>query len=365
MPLFFILGGYANAVSWRSACRRGQDWSTWVRSRYARLLRPTVAFIAVWVVAGALLRGAGVDPPLVRTLAWLVVVPLWFLAVYVVTVALAPPMLWLHDRFGALVPVMLAVAAAFVDSLRIRGGMETVASVNFLFVFLFCQQLGFFWRDGKLDGTRWQPWVMFLGGLLTLVVLTTAGPYPISMVGVPGEQIANNAPPTITFLALGFAQAGLALLLREPIDRWLHKRRPWSAVIAINAHALTIHLWHFTALVIVSVIVLPLGLVPVYEDGSLAWWATRWLAVPVMTVPLVGLVCLFGRIERKQPPRGLGAGEHEASPWAPVLTVVAALALSAAFVLITLNGLSVAGGPMGLPVLSLGLLTAGTAIATR
>lgn len=399
MPLFFIVGGYANAVSWRSARRRSDDWSTWVRGRFQRLLRPTVVFIGAWVALGVVLRSAGVDAGLVHTLSWLVVVPLWFLAVYVVTVALAPTMLWLHDHVGLVVPVILVVAAAFVDDLRIRGGMETLAYVNFLFVFLFCQQLGFFWRDGRLDARRWQPWAMFLGGLGTLFLLTHVGPYPLSMVGVPGEKIANNAPPTITFVALGFAQAGLALLVREPINRWLHRRKPWSAVIGINAHALTIHVWHFTALVIVSVVILPLGILPTYEYGTGAWWLLRWLAVPVLTVPLVALVMLFGRFERPKvaAARPLDPAEVQAvsvtsssaSPSSGVAvlddiaalrattatrrndlvaiagTVVATLSLMIAFVLITLHGLSRPDAPLGIPYLALTLLALGTVISTR
>jgi hypothetical protein len=196
MPLFFIVGGFANALSWRSARRREQSWTTWVRGRAARLLRPTGVFLAVWVVVGVLARQVGIVPCLVHTMAWLVVVPLWFLAVYVVVVALAPPMLRLHERLGLVVPVLLVVCALVVDVARIHLSLEPVAYLNFLFVFLFCQQLGFFWLEGRLATRRWWPPAMLGGGITTLWLLTHVGPYPLSMVGVPGERVANNAPPS-------------------------------------------------------------------------------------------------------------------------------------------------------------------------
>jgi hypothetical protein len=49
MPLFFIVGGYANAISWRSAGRRGESYATWLQTRLVRLVRPTAVFFAVWV----------------------------------------------------------------------------------------------------------------------------------------------------------------------------------------------------------------------------------------------------------------------------------------------------------------------------
>jgi hypothetical protein len=39
MPVFFLVGGYANAASWSSHQRRGGAGVSWVRSRMFRLLR--------------------------------------------------------------------------------------------------------------------------------------------------------------------------------------------------------------------------------------------------------------------------------------------------------------------------------------
>jgi hypothetical protein len=176
------------------------------------------------------------------------------------------------------------------------------------------------------------------------------------MVGVPGEAIANNAPPTITLIALGLAQAGLVMLVRGPVDRWLQRPRVWASVIAVNAHAMTIHLWHFTALVIVAVVILPLGLVPSPVDGSPAWWAVRVGGLGVLAVVLLALVAAFGRVER----RPVGGGRRSARPMADaVSTAVAVPCLAAAFACITVGGLSVEASPAGLPLWAIGLLTAG------
>ena len=37
MPLFFLVGGYANATSWRSARAKGDTWATWQRARLRQL----------------------------------------------------------------------------------------------------------------------------------------------------------------------------------------------------------------------------------------------------------------------------------------------------------------------------------------
>jgi len=61
MPVFFIVGGFANSAWWDSARRSGIGHADWLRTRFARLLRPTVAFVAVWTVGGTVVALAGVD----------------------------------------------------------------------------------------------------------------------------------------------------------------------------------------------------------------------------------------------------------------------------------------------------------------
>jgi hypothetical protein len=365
MPLFFILGGFANGMSWRSARRREVPYPDWLRTRLVRLVKPTAALLAVWIGIGVLLRIAGADPAFVARIAWLAVVPLWFLAVYVVVVALAPLMIFLHDRAGIAVLVALVAMAGAVDYIRIATTIDGVEWTNFLWVFLAAQQIGFFWLDGLLSRRRWMPWSMLIGGLSALWLATHVGPYPVSLVGVPGEAIANNAPPTITLIFLGIAQAGLGLLARPRINRWLERRVVVGAVIALNRNAMTILLWHFTALVAVALVVLPFGVVPVFSSGSPAWWLVRCASVLAYALPLAVLVAVFGRIER----RNSTAGPARRYPSRRVVgagrMIVATALFSAAFSTITVGGLSDPGRPLGVPVVGAGLFLAASALMGR
>jgi hypothetical protein len=139
------------AASW--SWSPGAGWASFVRARAARLLRPTVVFLAVWAVAGTALGLAGVPGTALRPLALLVVQPLWFLGVYLLVVALAPAMLRLHRRFGPAVVVWLGLAAAAADLTGRLPGLDRVTNGNFVLVWLFAHQLGFLYADGAL--TRW------------------------------------------------------------------------------------------------------------------------------------------------------------------------------------------------------------------
>ena len=61
MPLFFLVGGWATAASWRSSVARGTATVVWLRARLDRLLRPTAGFVLVGAAATRLagLAGAG------------------------------------------------------------------------------------------------------------------------------------------------------------------------------------------------------------------------------------------------------------------------------------------------------------------
>lgn len=402
MPLFFVVGGVANAASWDRARRRGETYGTWLRTRLDRLIVPAVAMVGAWAALAAGLRAGGVDAALVEPMAWLVTVPIWFLAVYVLVVALAPAGWWAHRRWGVLPVVgVLTAAAVGVDAVRLGGGPtgEAIASVSFVLVFGVAQHLGFAWYDGTLLARRRVVgWSSLLGGLGALVALTTVGPYPVSLVGYPGVEVANNAPPTVTLIALGLAQTGAALLLRPVLARALERRPVQAFALVLNRNAMTVLLWHFTVLVVVAVVALPLGWVPVHPDGSAAWWLTRVVWVVVLATVAVPVVAVAGRVERRRAVRGrprTGSG-HRATPTVasrpeslgpdrfrarnhahrgPVpgsgrvdgigatwSAVVAVPVLAWSFGRITLEGLSVADGPWGVPTVSLALLALGTVL---
>src|SRR5439155_22100917 len=98
------------------------------------------------------------------------------------------------------------------------------------------------------------------GGLAAAVALTAFGPYPVSMVGMPGDRVSNMSPPTLALLAHAAWLTGLVLLLREPVSRWLRRPRGWVHLVTANGLAMTVFLWHLTALFAVTTVTLALRL---------------------------------------------------------------------------------------------------------
>ena len=82
MPIFFLVGGYANAVSWRAAERDGKNFASWLDSRLRRLVLPGLPLIATWVVIAFIATGLGVNPVLIQEGSKIALIPIWFLAIY-------------------------------------------------------------------------------------------------------------------------------------------------------------------------------------------------------------------------------------------------------------------------------------------
>jgi hypothetical protein len=362
MPLFFFVGGLANLVS----ARRGGGWAGFVRGRAARLLRPTVAFLAVWTVAAAVLGAAGVPEAVLRPATRLVVQPLWFLGLYLLVVALAPAMLRLHRRFGPAVAVWLALAAATADlasraadAVDVTGpvgalpGLDRLGDLNFLLVWLFAHQLGFLYADGTFPGwPRRAHLAMAAGGLAALTVLTASGAWPRSMVGLPGDPVSNMNPPSLCIVALTVWLVGLAMLVRDPVTRWLHRPRPWTMVVTAGSSLMTLFLWHLTALVLAVLVLHPLGLTQPLP-GTPTWWALRPLWPLAAAAMLAPLVALFARFEHPRPPRPSGLARTRSALWTATGTPLRLLtAAGTVAVILGLLGVAVSGiwplpGPPG------------------
>jgi hypothetical protein len=299
MPLFFIVGGYANAISWEAAQRSGAGYGAWIAGRLQRLVRPTVPLLAAWTLLAVVAHRLGGSPELVRVGSQFALIPTWFLAVYVMVVVFAPGTHWLWRRFGMSSFWALALAAVIVDALGLAGGWSGVRWANYAFVWLAVHHLGYLWRDGRLAGpARSLPWA--LGGFTVLIFLVTVASYPVSMISVPGEEASNSRPPTIALLALGALHAGLVLALEDRARHWLRRLRPWAATVLVNGTIMTLYLWHVTVLVLVVGLAYwlggsGLGLPP---NGA-AWWATRPLWIALLLAVLLPFVAVFGRFEER------------------------------------------------------------------
>ncbi len=106
-----------------------------------------------------------------------------------------------------------------------------------------------------------------------LVVAVTVGPYPVSMVGLPGAKVSNMSPPTVCILLLTLVHVGIATALRPAGTRLLARRPWWTATVAANAGIMTIFLWHLSAAAIVGGALYALDLLP--APGTIGWWLLK------------------------------------------------------------------------------------------
>lgn len=333
MPVFFLVGGFSHATALASIARRGGGYADFGRARGARLMRPTAVFVAVWLAVAVLAEWAGHDGGVLRLASRTVAQPLWFVGVYIAVVAVAPAMLRLHRRLGrwaVVVPAGLAAGTAVVDVLRFAGGVPLVGYLNVALVWLAVHQLGFLYADGSLlRGGRRLAWGLAGGGLAATLALTGFGPYPVSMVGVPGEPVSNMSPPTLALLGHAVWLVGLVLLLRGPVSRWLDRPRVWAAVVLANGFAMTAFLWHLTAMFLATAGALAVGL-PRPVPGSAEFWLLRPVWLAVLAVLTAALVLVFRRADR--PARahaGARAGDRGAVAAGLGLSAVGVLGLSA------------------------------------
>ncbi|MFE4590520.1 acyltransferase family protein [Streptomyces laurentii] len=296
MPVFFFVGGFSHALAHRSR----PQYAGFLRARLQRLLRPTMVFIAVWGVLALAVQLLAADgaagPGLTGVALRLVTQPLWFIGVYLAMVAFTPPLLRLHERYGWGAFAGLVAGAVAVDVLRFAVGVPYVEFLNFALVWLAIHQLGFLRADGMIR----RPALLAAAGLAGAVALVAFGPYPLSMVGMPGEKISNMAPPTLALLCHGLWLVGAVELLKGPGTRLAARARVWRAVVAANGIAMTAFLWHLTAMLGVYGAMLALDVrLPAPATG--AWWAQVPLRVAAAVALTALLVAVFRRFEHPAP----------------------------------------------------------------
>ncbi|MEU2095960.1 acyltransferase family protein [Streptomyces globisporus] len=301
MPVFFFVGGFSHALSYRSLLRKRPEgsedsvYSAFLRARLQRLLRPTMVFVLVWGAAALLVQLLGGGGGLTGVTLRMVTQPLWFIGIYLAMVAFTPPLLRLHERYGWGAFAGLAGAAVAVDVLRFAAGVPYVEFLNFAFVWLAVHQLGFLRADGRIRLRRAA--LLAGGGLIAATALVALGPYPLSMVGMPGEKVSNMAPPTLALLAHGLWLVGAVELLRAPAARLLERPRVWRTVVAANGVAMTAFLWHLTAMFGVYGALLALD-VDLPEPASAAWWTQVPLRLALAAALTAALVTAFRTFER-------------------------------------------------------------------
>ncbi|MFJ7775391.1 acyltransferase [Streptomyces yangpuensis] len=282
LAVFFLVGGHVAALGYASARERGISYGAWVGQRLGRLFRPVAAVLVLWtaVAGGMLLGGAELDT--VRTLVMLVLSPLWFLLVFAALTAATPLVARLH-------PLWPAAVVAGVDLWRFGpGGPAWIGWVNVAAGWLVPFTLGAAWARGAL-ARRGRLLLLVAAAAAATGALVLWGGYPASMVGVPGAAVSNLNPPTLAAVAFGLAQCGLALLARDRLARLMRGPTSWARVALLNLSAMTVFLWHQTAMMAVTALGL---LLPVRLPGlhtapdSVGWTAARVLWLPVFAAAL-------------------------------------------------------------------------------
>jgi hypothetical protein len=295
MPLMFFAGGAATWMSLRpgDAAAASLRWPVaFLRRRLRRLLPPVLVFLACWMLIGPAAGLLGVPRAAVERAASIAPQLLWFVGVYALLLAVTPWCVRLHERFGLRVPAVLAVAAVGVDVVRFGTGTAALGWVNVLLVWLVPYLLGFSYADGRLGHLSRRTLagvaVASVGGLVALV---SAGPYPLSMVGLPGDKLSNMSPPTVCLLAVTGYQLAVALLARGLVLRLLRRPRAASAVVFLRDRSMTLYLWHLTAMFVLTGLVL-------FGLGSrlpAAWSGAWWLSRPAWYLALLGLLAVLVR----------------------------------------------------------------------
>ena len=299
MPIFFIVGGYSNAVSLESARRKGIAYAGWLSARLNRLVAPLLVLLIAWAGIAVTMGRFGVSPAVIQMTSQAALIPTWFLAIYIMVVILAPTTYKLWRRWGfasfwAFVAIAIAVDIAFF-----AADVKWLGWSNYFWVWLAVHHLGFAWRDDRMGSAKQLIFYSALA-LLALWLLVSYGPYPLAMVGSPDEHLSNTLPPKITLLALGIVQFGLLLSFEKPMRRALAGLRLWTATVLINSMIMTVYLWHITVMVVfVALLYLAGGPGLGLEPGTLDWWYSRPVWISVLMVLLLPVALLLSPLERR------------------------------------------------------------------
>jgi peptidoglycan/LPS O-acetylase OafA/YrhL len=309
LAVFFLVGGLVGAKSHASARARGESYGRWLRARMSRLLRPLAVVPVVWTVAACAMLASGVDQDTVRALCKLVWSPLWFLVVFAALTAATPLVAKLHPLWPFAVVLVVDLYRFGLDA---PGGF---AAVNVAAGWLVPYCLGAAWSRGELRSRR-TGWTLLLGGAAATAALVLWAGYPAAMVGVPGVAVSNLDPPTLAVVTFGLAQCGAALLLTGPLRRALRRPALWAVVATVNLSAMTVFLWHQTAMIAATATglwvggVLP-GLHTVPDEPG--WVLARLAWLPAFAAALLICVLAFRGHEQRRP-RGKSLVVREGRP---------------------------------------------------
>ena len=298
MPIFFFVGGYANAAALEKRIRNRRSWIT---NRFRRLYAPAVPVIVVWTLLALALRPF-VDSDLLYSGVLNATIPLWFLAVYLTLIGLAPISYALWKRWGMATVFVLAAGAIAVDIARFHFDIPNVGWLNLVFVWGAIHQLGYWWHTRDMENRNLphkSAIALSVVSLALLIGVTWSGLYPVSMLDIPGTNLDNATPATTAILLLGLVQIGIILATAPQIERLASRPRVWRLIVGASGLMLTIFVWHLTSLslVIAASTYLFNGIFLTIEPGTLLWWSTRTMFFVLLIGVTAALHIPFARFE--------------------------------------------------------------------
>jgi peptidoglycan/LPS O-acetylase OafA/YrhL len=351
MPLFFFVGGALNVASWRRARDEGDPWARWLRRRVRRLLTPALPLLALWTAIVALAEPLPLPTELVALAAETALLPLWFLVVYALVIALVPWTEALHVRAGLWVPAV-AIALTGVTDVLDRLEVPLVGFVSYLLLWGGVHQLGYRWADDRLPRPRA---ALAIGAAAVAVALALIGGlgYPGSMVAVYGAELQNTDPPSLALWAYAIAQISLVVAVRHRLARVLERPRVWAPVAVAGSAMLTLFLWHMTAMVAVAAAVHPTGVWPRLDRIDATWWAMRPVWLLLCLLALAAVVAPAHRFERQPDPVPRDG---------PVRAGAGVVVFAAGMGMLMTDGLHAPEGPLGLHLVPLAAVLVGLAL---
>lgn len=255
VPLFFFAGGAANSISWDKHVLQQGSYAEWMWARAERFLRPMWTYLIIMGIVAAIvtvLAPTRVAAPLMLLTTQL----LWFLGSYILVTALTPIFKPTSPLQGVIRTLSLLVACGLIDVLRFFQGFPNAVGVaNFVLVWMVPSYLGSLWARGTLKKySRSFLIAALVSNLVVNSLLIRFGPWPISLVGMPGDPVSNMAPPTVVLAIHGVNWVLVVALVRKPLTRLLARENVWRRVTWVNLVAMTFYLWHLPMLVLLVVI---------------------------------------------------------------------------------------------------------------
>ncbi|MES5819821.1 acyltransferase [Streptomyces sp. RG80] len=297
-PALGVMFALAGSLMARSLDRGDRTGRAVIRARMRRLLPPVWLFGLV-MVAAMVWRGWRPGADWARMVFWIVPVdeppladtdwarqiaaPLWYIRAYVLFVILSPALLRVFRKAPWTSTAAFLALAALAQSGGVPLPTRVEAPVTDLVTFGACWLLGFAHHDGLVRRLPVGRAVAVAAG-----VMAVGGWFALTHPTEEGYDL-GSIPLGQALWSFGFV---LALLRFGPSrGDWVTRVRPvHSAVVLLNARAVTMYLWHEVALVAGVLLIDLMWRVPALErllplDSAGLLYALAW--------PLLGVAVLL------------------------------------------------------------------------